>query len=213
MILGRYTQARRRTSGNKINHSRRSPAPASAKSSARPGDGRLLPRSEMTRSEAPDPSSSRPPQQPNRRPAKPVRSPTRRVIPCTSRRDSGRPQEFSPFDLTVEFHGALRHGPPQTDFPPTRFFEGNSSALHNPQPPLPQPNGSIAVRPRGSASVDALVQRTLRPCNSSPAWKAPKSWRWDDWFSARLSDWDEGRYRGGAADEMHPENSLAVRPR
>jgi hypothetical protein len=35
--------------------------------------------------------------------------------------DSGRPQEFLDGIAHGKFHGALRLGPPRTDFPPTRF--------------------------------------------------------------------------------------------
>ena len=77
----------------KTNHSRRSPAPASANRPTRQRDGRLLPSLKRLglkpQTQTPQTQCS-----PNRRPAKAVRSPTRRVIPCTSRRDSGRPQEF-----------------------------------------------------------------------------------------------------------------------
>jgi hypothetical protein len=138
-------------------------------------------------------------------------SPTRRVIICTSRRDSGRPRES-----LCEIFRSFAARSTSDGFPANSvFFEGNSSALHNPQAPPPNPTQAAGrgAHARFGESVDDLVQRTLRPCNSSPARKAPKSWRWDDWFSARLSDRDEGQYRSGPADEMHPENSLAVRPR
>ena len=88
----------------------------------------------MTRSEAPDPRIFRQRSSPKRRPAKAVRSPTRRVITCTSRRRLGASARTSRRIVHGKFHGGLRHGPLRTDFPPTQlFFEGNSSALQNPQ--------------------------------------------------------------------------------
>ena len=90
--ISSYTQARDNARAEtKTNHSRRSPAPVRAKS---PVQNRSL--APATADCCPPLRQARPRQRssPNRRPATPARSPTRRVITCTSRRDSERPQEF-----------------------------------------------------------------------------------------------------------------------
>jgi hypothetical protein len=78
-------------------------------------------------------------------------SPTRRVIICTSRRDSGRPRE----SLSEIFRSFAARST-SDGFPANSvFFEGKSSALHNPQAPspAPQPKRPVAVRTRGSAKA------------------------------------------------------------
>jgi hypothetical protein len=131
----------------KTNHSRRSPAPASANRPLAQATADCC-RGLMTRSEAPDPSPHTQCSSPKRRPAKAVRSPTRRVITCTSRRRLGASARISPGysqrDFTAKFHGALRHGPPRKDFPPPHFsFEGQFFRTRK----HPIGKGPLAVRP------------------------------------------------------------------
>ena len=168
----------------KTNHSRRSPAPASANRpnpTRRPIAARLR-QARLGRS------------RPKRRPAPTVRSPTRRVITCTSRRRLGASARISHGKL----HGALRHGPPRTDSPPTQFiFEGRVFR----SPKFPKRQGTARGAPASPCPI-LLVSGCVPPSLCQPDARQRASGRGPELQTANSSDSILNRRAASEVDRM-----------